>query len=95
MFTGERLQKPEDLAKIPPGKSGLAEVYGHKAAVYKDESGKVYAVSPQCTHMGCYVNWNDGEQTWDCPCHGSRYKEEGVVFHGPAVYDLKDRTKRE
>ncbi len=95
MFTGERLQKPEDISKIKPGSSGLSEVNGHKAAVYKDESGKVHAVSPQCTHMGCYVSWNDGELTWDCPCHGSRYREEGAVFHGPAVYSLKDRTKKE
>jgi glycine/D-amino acid oxidase-like deaminating enzyme/nitrite reductase/ring-hydroxylating ferredoxin subunit len=95
MFTEGRLEKPEDLSKIPPGKSGLAEVNGHKAAVYKEPSGKVHAVSPQCTHMGCYVSWNDGELTWDCPCHGSRFKEDGNVFHGPAVYDLKDRTKKE
>lgn len=95
MFTGERLARPQDLAKIPPGKSGLAIVNGHKSAVYKEPSGKVHAVSPRCTHMNCYVSWNDGEQTWDCPCHGSRYTEDGAVFHGPAVYDLKDRMKKE
>ena len=94
MFTEERLKKPKGPEKIAAGNWGLAKVEGHKAAVYREETGKVHAVSPQCTHMGCYVSWNDGERTWDCPCHGSRYKEDGTVFHGPAVYDLKDRMKK-
>ena len=94
-FMEGRIKKLKGPEKIAPGKYGLAEVNGHKAAVYKEETGKVHAVSPQCTHMGCYVSWNDGERTWDCPCHGSRYNEDGKVFHGPAVYDLKDRTKKE
>jgi glycine/D-amino acid oxidase-like deaminating enzyme/nitrite reductase/ring-hydroxylating ferredoxin subunit len=91
MFVKERMERPEDLSKIPPGASGLAEVGGHKAAVYKDESGNVHAVSPRCTHMGCYVQWNDAEHTWDCPCHGSRFKADGTVFHAPAVHDLQRR----
>ncbi len=94
-FVEERLARPGDLEKIPPGKAGLADVNGHKAAVYKEQSGRVHAVAPRCMHMGCYVSWNDGERTWDCPCHGSRYTEDGAVFHGPAVYDLKDLTKKE
>ncbi len=89
------LEKPEDISKIQPGRSGMAEVNGHKAAVYKEPSGEVYAVSPHCTHLGCYVSWNDGERTWDCPCHGSRFKKDGTVFHGPAVHDLKDLSKNE
>jgi Rieske Fe-S protein len=94
MFTEERLKKPKGPEKIAPGNWGLAEVEGHKAAVYREDNGKVHAASPQCTHMGCYVNWNDGEHTWDCPCHGSRFNEDGKVFHGPAVYDLKERIKK-
>jgi Rieske Fe-S protein len=94
-FMEGRIKKLKGPEKIAPGKYGLSEVNGHKAAVYKEENGEIHAVSPQCTHMGCYVSWNDGEHTWDCPCHGSRFKEDGNVFHGPAVYDLKDRRKKE
>jgi Rieske Fe-S protein len=45
--------------------------------------------SPTCTHLGCKLNFNELEKTWDCPCHGSRYTEKGSVLESPAVSDLK------
>ena len=65
---------------------------GEKIAVYKDETGKIITLSAVCTHMGCTVDWNNEEKTWDCPCHGSRYDKEGKVFNGPAVKDLPKKV---
>jgi glycine/D-amino acid oxidase-like deaminating enzyme/nitrite reductase/ring-hydroxylating ferredoxin subunit len=61
---------------------------GKKIAVYKDVNGLLHAVSAVCTHLGCIVDFNKGEQTWDCPCHGSRFSKFGKVINGPAVKDL-------
>src|SRR6266511_866954 len=75
----------EDLA---PGHGGVVDVDGRKLAVYRDERGLSHALSPKCTHMGCTVDWNDAERTWDCPCHGSRFDVEGKVLRGPAAKPL-------
>ena len=44
---------------------------------------------PRCPHMGCALKWNRQEHSWDCPCHGSRFTEEGVLLDNPATGDLK------
>jgi glycine/D-amino acid oxidase-like deaminating enzyme/nitrite reductase/ring-hydroxylating ferredoxin subunit len=59
-----------------------------KLAVYKDEGGTVHKLSAVCPHLGCVVAWNSTEKTWDCPCHGSKYRADGRVYQGPANSDL-------
>lgn len=39
--------------------------------------------------MGCELNWNSAERTWDCPCHGSIFDIDGKIIQGPAVKPLK------
>jgi nucleotide-binding universal stress UspA family protein/nitrite reductase/ring-hydroxylating ferredoxin subunit len=75
----------EDLA---PGHGGVVDVDGRKLAVYIEPDGTVHSLSPRCAHMGCTVDWNDADRTWDCPCHGSRYRFDGAVVHGPATRGL-------
>jgi glycine/D-amino acid oxidase-like deaminating enzyme/nitrite reductase/ring-hydroxylating ferredoxin subunit len=75
----------EDL-KIGEGK--ILRLDGKKVAAYRDHDGKVILNSPVCTHLGCVVRWNAADKTWDCPCHGSRFKPTGEVFSGPAEQPL-------
>ena len=43
----------------------------------------------RCPHLGCALKWNAQEHTWDCPCHGSRFTEDGKLIDNPATGDLK------
>lgn len=50
--------------------------------------GVEYRVSPVCPHLGGIVNWNDADETWECPLHGSRFAPDGKLLEGPATRDL-------
>jgi glycine/D-amino acid oxidase-like deaminating enzyme/nitrite reductase/ring-hydroxylating ferredoxin subunit len=78
-----------DLDAIPPGEGMVLSVKGTKLAVYRNERGGLNAVSPVCTHLGCFVRWNTTEKSWDCPCHGSRFDPTGRVLNGPATIPLE------
>jgi glycine/D-amino acid oxidase-like deaminating enzyme/nitrite reductase/ring-hydroxylating ferredoxin subunit len=80
------LASVEDLKA---GEGRVLRVAGEKVAAARDADGALHVVSPTCTHMGCEVAWNVVEQTWDCPCHGSRYGLDGTVLHGPATVPLE------
>ncbi|MGO4539176.1 FAD-dependent oxidoreductase [Paenibacillus sp. 2TAB19] len=67
---------------------GVVRHNGKRAGAYRDKSGKLYIVDTTCTHMGCEVEWNNGDRTWDCPCHGSRFSVNGDVIEGPAEQPL-------
>jgi len=45
--------------------------------------------TPRCPHLGCRLKWNPQERSWDCPCHGSRFSEEGKRLNGPSTDDLE------
>ena len=58
----------------------------------KEAVKHLLTVSPRrCTHMGCALQWNPQEHTWDCPCHGSRFEENGTLIENPATENLKKR----
>ena len=78
------------LRDIPRGTGRITDVNGTRAAVFRADDGSITALSPVCTHMGCHVQWNDAERTWDCPCHGSRFMPRGEVLSGPAESPLEE-----
>ena len=79
----------DSLDEIAPGEGAIARLDGDKAAVYRDEAGTLHAVSPRCTHLGCFLHFNNAEKSWDCPCHGSRFDPDGAVLQGPANKPLE------
>jgi glycine/D-amino acid oxidase-like deaminating enzyme/nitrite reductase/ring-hydroxylating ferredoxin subunit len=83
--------KTEPLSEavvIKRGEAGIIEAEGQRAGAYRDEDGKLHVVNTTCTHLGCELNWNSAERSWDCPCHGSRFTFDGDIIDGPAVRPL-------
>ncbi|MEG2074816.1 MAG: Rieske 2Fe-2S domain-containing protein, partial [Angelakisella sp.] len=78
-----------DIDALPIGHGGVVEYEEGKAGVYKDENGEVFVVSLRCPHLGCQLEWNPDEKSWDCPCHGSRFDYRGRLIDNPAQEDLK------
>jgi glycine/D-amino acid oxidase-like deaminating enzyme len=85
-FTGGEV---ESVHEIGAGQGAILREGSHKIAVYRDHDGWLHAVSAKCTHLGCVVSWNSAENSWDCPCHGSRFDLNGEVLHGPAMHALE------
>ena len=78
----------ETLEDLHPGQGRVISYRGKKVAAYRQPSGDVLPCSAVCTHLKCTVKWNDLERTWDCPCHGSRFRPSGEVLTGPAEEPL-------
>ncbi|HXE48128.1 MAG TPA: FAD-dependent oxidoreductase [Ramlibacter sp.] len=82
-------RQEQQLSSLAAGDSAIIEVDGVACAAWRADDGELFAVSPVCTHLGCKVHWNSVETSWDCPCHGSRFRPDGTVIEGPAVAALK------
>ncbi|MBI4503631.1 MAG: FAD-dependent oxidoreductase [Gemmatimonadetes bacterium] len=80
-------------AEIPPETGAVLRQGMKKIAVYRDDMGVLHRFNASCTHLGCIVSWNPAEQSWDCPCHGSRFEKLGTVINGPANANLRPVTK--
>ncbi len=84
------LQVPAGTAdQLLPGHGGIVFLGGRKVGVYKEPDGALHVVDPRCPHLGCQVEWNPDDRTWDCPCHGSRFDRDGSLISGPAQTGLR------
>jgi glycine/D-amino acid oxidase-like deaminating enzyme/nitrite reductase/ring-hydroxylating ferredoxin subunit len=79
----------KSVEEIPPCSGAIIRRGLTKIAAYRDQAGLVHEYSAVCPHLGCIVQWNHGESTWDCPCHGSRFNDHGEVISGPANVNLE------
>ncbi|WP_394327262.1 Rieske 2Fe-2S domain-containing protein [Halobacterium jilantaiense] len=90
-FFGDRLATSTITTRVDleRGDASVVDSDEGPVGIYRDDGGDLHTVSAVCPHMGCRVEWNDGEDSWDCPCHGSRFDHDGRVLHTPAVDDLE------
>ncbi len=56
---------------------------------FESTVGILTPTAPRCPHLGCALKYNRAEHTWDCPCHGSRFTEDGQLIDNPATDDKK------
>ncbi|MDD3693604.1 MAG: FAD-dependent oxidoreductase [Oscillospiraceae bacterium] len=82
----------KELDDLKKGTGGIIEYKGKKVGAYKAEDGKVHLVSTRCPHLGCELQFNPDEKSWDCPCHGSRFDIYGKWLSSPAVTNLPCQT---
>lgn len=87
---GRRLLAPARISaqELPVGHGGIVTLDGEKRGVYRDINGLLFSVTVKCPHMGCQLEWNPDEKSWDCPCHGSRFDISGQLLDGPAQKHL-------
>ncbi len=82
------------VSLFDPKRENLWKIMGGFGAIYKSLSGYISGFTKnkdkkKCTHMGCPLIYNEIENTWDCPCHGSRFDVDGKVIMSPANKDIK------
>lgn len=86
------------LADMVTGKDNpYAEVFSPSRTILRPQLAVNFAeaavnlLTPskkRCPHLGCALKWNKAEHSWDCPCHGSRFSEDGKLIDNPAEGDL-------
>lgn len=82
------LKEGKEQFELAPGEGSVLSAGLDKTALFRDADGTFHAFSAVCPHLGCIVQWNADEKSFDCPCHGSRFDGLGHVLNGPANTNL-------
>lgn len=87
------------LSDMVMGKKNIfADVFSPQRSILKPQlfvngmESTINLLSPsqkRCPHLGCALKWNKAEHTWDCPCHGSRFEDDGTLIDNPSTGDIK------
>lgn len=88
---GKMLARADAEEELPQqmGEGRIVVLGGQKRGCYLHQDGELYIVDAVCPHMGCELQFNAIEHTWDCPCHGSRFHYDGSLLEGPAADGLQ------
>ncbi len=89
LIKGKIFPDEMDLNDIKYDEGGIIKYHGKRIAAYRDPKGKLFLSDSTCTHLGCELEFNNAERSFDCPCHGSRFNYDGKVIEGVANTDLK------
>jgi glycine/D-amino acid oxidase-like deaminating enzyme/nitrite reductase/ring-hydroxylating ferredoxin subunit len=92
-WVGDRVRRvhPGRSDTVPPEGEGRVEGGPLDPVAVSTVDGVTRRVGATCPHMGGVLAWNDAEQSWDCPLHGSRFTADGTRIEGPATADLAPR----
>jgi Rieske Fe-S protein len=95
VIAGGRSMTSHDTSRLhrgspeePLDEDSILEIDGEKIAAYRDNREALHALSTRCTPMGSNVEWNGAAKTWDCRCHGGRYRATGEVLCAPPTQSL-------
>lgn len=80
-------RKNEYAPIFSPSRSMLTKQLAINA--FESVVGLLTPTAPRCPHLGCALKYNPDEHSWDCPCHGSRFTEDGQLIDNPATDDKK------
>jgi len=95
LTTGYACMPTGSYDDVAPGEGAVLRIDGDVQAVYRDAQGSLHAYQGSCTHLGCPLEYNAVEASFDCRCHGSRFGIDGQVLSGPAKKPLPRVDVRE
>jgi glycine/D-amino acid oxidase-like deaminating enzyme/nitrite reductase/ring-hydroxylating ferredoxin subunit len=84
-----KLEETDSIMDLERGQARIIPYNGQRAGAFMDDDGQLTIVDITCTHLGCELNWNNAERSWDCPCHGGRFNFDGRLLEGPPSNPLK------
>ncbi|QQK77175.1 FAD-dependent oxidoreductase [Salicibibacter cibarius] len=93
LVEGKAETSNKEMKGLAKDEGAVVRIDGKRKGAYRDKDGELHVVDTTCTHVGCEVNWNGADRTWDCPCHGSRFSYSGEVIEGPAEKPLQKEYK--
>lgn len=94
LIAGKLSPVPSNI-EVPPGEGKVLDIDGQRVGAYRDKESTLHIIDTTCTHLGCELQWNSAEKSWDCPCHGSRFTYEGEIIEGPALDKLEHLNPQE